>query len=501
MAARHYLTRGAQDGSDPGPGFSTRGYLEAYPDVAMAGLNPLLHYEEHGCSEGRHPLGRRGPATSPAAEISSDDMHRLVADQGVRLGDGVREMLSGSRPGLGFSRLAQSEIARSDRPQADYTIITPTGDRPVAFNRCLQMVASQSLQPREWIIVDDGLSPLTDRLPLPDWARHIRREPAATDPPHTLALNVLAALEHVTTDRVVIMEDDDWYAPLYAEYMLPFLDGVDMVGLQLIRYYHLFGRAWKHGFQPAHTAFAQTAFRRGHAWDHLTAVCRTGFPEIRERGIVDRHWWQTFEGKKLLIPDHPPLHLGLKGGFGRPGLASGHERREADYIPDQDGTYLREALGPDYALYARWRKKFRRPYVVYTTLPDTGSGPEIKAGTGGHCDFYAFSVSDRSLSEPWEAVPYDPEWNDPKRVFDKPKFLPHLYFPDYEWSVWIAPDTLLSRDPGALIANAIATGTVMDGSERDGVWIRRHDDPEVVAAMIDMWRQGRKGRGGTTHRS
>lgn len=51
--ARHYLEQGWREGRDPGPGFSTRRYLEIYPDVRQAGVNPLVHYLRHGRREGR----------------------------------------------------------------------------------------------------------------------------------------------------------------------------------------------------------------------------------------------------------------------------------------------------------------------------------------------------------------------------------------------------------------------------------------------------------------
>jgi hypothetical protein len=268
------------------------------------------------------------------------------------IGRRAEAMVAGEAPGLGAVR-ARVEEARAAARQGDYAVITPTGDRPEAFSRCIQMVATQTLRPREWIVVDDGQVPLTELMRLPDWATYIRREPVADDPPHTLSCNVLAALEHLSADRVLIIEDDDWYSPLYAEFLLPWLECYDLVGLNLIRYYHLEGRAWKHGHPPAHTAFAQSAFRRGHAWEHLAAVCRTGFPEIREKGVLDRYWWQTFEGRKYLINDHPCLHLGLKGGLGRPGLASGHDRAEVDYIPDPEGRYLEGVLGKDASHFSR----------------------------------------------------------------------------------------------------------------------------------------------------
>ncbi|MGD9542362.1 class I SAM-dependent methyltransferase [Methylocystis sp.] len=52
-AAMHYLLHGAKEGHDPGPFFSTDGYLRQNPDVAQKGMNPLAHYELFGRKEGR----------------------------------------------------------------------------------------------------------------------------------------------------------------------------------------------------------------------------------------------------------------------------------------------------------------------------------------------------------------------------------------------------------------------------------------------------------------
>jgi YD repeat-containing protein len=52
---QHYLDHGWTEGRDPSRYFSTNGYLNAYGDIAAAGLNPLLHYNQAGWHEGRNP--------------------------------------------------------------------------------------------------------------------------------------------------------------------------------------------------------------------------------------------------------------------------------------------------------------------------------------------------------------------------------------------------------------------------------------------------------------
>ena len=52
-AAVHYLTKGWKLGFDPSSLFSTKAYLDDFPDVKAAGVNPLLHFEQTGYAEGR----------------------------------------------------------------------------------------------------------------------------------------------------------------------------------------------------------------------------------------------------------------------------------------------------------------------------------------------------------------------------------------------------------------------------------------------------------------
>jgi len=50
----HYLAYGWAEGRSPGPGFDAEWYLRHYPDIA--GMDPLLHFIDHGREEGRAPL-------------------------------------------------------------------------------------------------------------------------------------------------------------------------------------------------------------------------------------------------------------------------------------------------------------------------------------------------------------------------------------------------------------------------------------------------------------
>lgn len=55
-AIEHYLWLGWRLGRDPSRHFRTNDYLAARPDVAAAGMNPLLHFIKHGNSHDRSTL-------------------------------------------------------------------------------------------------------------------------------------------------------------------------------------------------------------------------------------------------------------------------------------------------------------------------------------------------------------------------------------------------------------------------------------------------------------
>jgi hypothetical protein len=62
----HYLKFGVAEGRNPSERFHTRWYLDAYSDVSRAGINPLVHYIQFGRSEGRRPM-----KTSPVVTIKA----------------------------------------------------------------------------------------------------------------------------------------------------------------------------------------------------------------------------------------------------------------------------------------------------------------------------------------------------------------------------------------------------------------------------------------------
>lgn len=65
----HYLESGAGEGRNPSPSFDTAWYLLTYPDVAESGLNPLVHYIRFGRHEHRAPHPNLLALPAPVTEV------------------------------------------------------------------------------------------------------------------------------------------------------------------------------------------------------------------------------------------------------------------------------------------------------------------------------------------------------------------------------------------------------------------------------------------------
>lgn len=69
----HYLHHGWREGRDPNPWFPTWGYRSAYSDVADAKICPLVHFMQEGAAQGRRP--------HPVFDTAWYSRHYLGSDQ------------------------------------------------------------------------------------------------------------------------------------------------------------------------------------------------------------------------------------------------------------------------------------------------------------------------------------------------------------------------------------------------------------------------------------
>jgi glycosyltransferase involved in cell wall biosynthesis len=97
----HYLTTGGAEGRDPSPSFSTRAYWERRPDVRAAGVNSLVHYLRHGIAEMQSAPPSLDSVVSPPPEEHQSPHKVTLADL---IGYGIVRARIGSSLVLGPAR-------------------------------------------------------------------------------------------------------------------------------------------------------------------------------------------------------------------------------------------------------------------------------------------------------------------------------------------------------------------------------------------------------------
>jgi len=235
-------------------------------------------------------------------------------------------------------------IQSMERP-GTITAITPTGDRPLAFALCKHWMEMQTQRPDQWIVVDDGKVPLKPS-PMMDY---IRRVPTSRDPKHTLSVNLKTALPHIKGSKVLIMEDDEYYAPNYIEAMAKELDTSEVVGIMQAKYYHLPSGGYVQIGNTAHASLAQTGFKNS-----FVPKLRQIIDHDKNIDYIDMQMWykSMAEHKAHLFSDkQKSLYVGIKGMPGRKGIGQGHNPKLYGKHIDSDRKVLREWMPNDYKVY------------------------------------------------------------------------------------------------------------------------------------------------------
>jgi hypothetical protein len=231
------------------------------------------------------------------------------------------------------------------------TAITPTGDRLLAFRLCREWMANQTQRPDQWIVVNDGKTPM---VPAPDF-QYVRRDPGGNDSLNTLNLNLKAALPYITGDKILIIEDDEYYAPGYVAEMARRLDSHEVVGICQSKYYHLPTGGYETCGNVRHASLAETGFRKSFLPTFESLLQMKDGP----RWLDDLMWThiKATEGKPgkvnslLFVDDKTPLYVGIKGLPGRNGIGSGHKTTMYHVHDGADRAQLRAWIPCDYQVY------------------------------------------------------------------------------------------------------------------------------------------------------
>lgn len=222
------------------------------------------------------------------------------------------------------------------------TLLTTTGERQRAWDLCQIWMARQTYTgPVRWVIVDDGKQQQETTFSRKHWELVFVRPEPFWSGLNTQARNLQAGLAHITgIEWVVIIEDDDYYAPQYLETILQKFRNADLIGERRARYYNVRTSMWRRMENMTHASLCSTAIR-GAALVLFRDVATT------EHKFIDIALWERVKRKHLFDTQ---LVVGIKGLPGRAGIGSGHDAHFYGEF-DRDGSKLREWVGADSQYY------------------------------------------------------------------------------------------------------------------------------------------------------
>lgn len=226
--------------------------------------------------------------------------------------------------------------------------LTCTGGRPEAWALCCEWMYRQTVQPTQWIVVDD----CDPAQPMPAGVEAVRPVPRWDGRHSTLQRNLLAGFDCVApwAEAVLFIEDDDWYGPHYVEDMIRRLEEMPhapMIGEARCRYYHVGARRYVELGNCGHSSLFQTALRTRHLVAARRIISSGG-----ATSFIDIPLWRDLGGA---IQPRRGHSVGIKGLPGRGGLGNGH--RNACRVPDPGLDVLRAWIGADAGRYAQFGKE------------------------------------------------------------------------------------------------------------------------------------------------
>ena len=236
-------------------------------------------------------------------------------------------------------------------------LITPTGYRAEQFRLYQQFMQRQTYKGDVvWVIVDDCLPLTTNSVgegfkdnwtiikvyPTPIWrpgdntqGRNIQYGI------HTLLRNY----KESDIQAIFIIEDDDYYRPIYLESMITRFGNFDVIGERNTVYYNVFFRGYVTNDNVKHASLFQIAF---------TPKALPIFEQCYGQKFIDYVFFSMAQNVSLFNAGN--LAIGIKGIKGRPGIGAGHLRTmytRQDRL-DTSMNWLHTQIGDDSKLYEKY---------------------------------------------------------------------------------------------------------------------------------------------------
>ena len=227
------------------------------------------------------------------------------------------------------------------------TLLTTTGCRPEAWAICEKLMLRQDYDGDvRWVVVDDGeiQQPITFKRD--KWLLEVVK------PSHvwkiganTQQKNLIAGLRHISeSENLVIIEDDDYYAPNYLTTVSGLLNNSNLIGQSGSKYYNVKTKKHRQLSNVFHSSLCSTAMK-GDAIAFFKTVCQS------KKELIDVELWRRYKGKKQLY--RADCVIGIKGLPGRDGIGIGHKSSFQGKI-DADGSIFRQWLKSDSEIYEQY---------------------------------------------------------------------------------------------------------------------------------------------------
>ncbi len=264
-ALQHFLREGWRQGYNPHPKFDTQYYLQQNPDVAEAGMNPLVHFILHGAEEKRSPCkeytrsfmmgcGPEGSLprwrmvldTAAVPNISISDFLKWRYESA-----GSEWILSDPRLKNGFddhaeltSRTINALIAEINdvvasvevRPKVDVSIIVPVHNKLIHTLACLRSIFNAgSRYSFEVLVADDASTDATQTTLAKLSSPHLKT--FRSESAQGFLGNCNGVAVHAKGDWLVLLNNDTIVLPGWLDELIGTLDGnagIGLVGAKLL---------------------------------------------------------------------------------------------------------------------------------------------------------------------------------------------------------------------------------------------------------------------------
>ena len=194
-----------------------------------------------------------------------------------------------------------------------------------------------------WVIVDDGEQAQDIRFNRKNWlVEIIRPSHRWKEGANTQKKNLLAGLRIISDqEKLVIIEDDDYYASNYLSSVDNWLNEADLVGESCSIYYNIKTQKYRQLPNMFHSSLCSTAMK-GSAIHFFRSVCTSN--DI----FLDVLLWKKYKGSKQLYRSN--MVVGIKGMAGRNGIGMGHKKDFQGKIDIDKSEFIR-LIGKDAYLY------------------------------------------------------------------------------------------------------------------------------------------------------